>query len=775
MRVRPGFLLLGWALLCGALRAHAADANRHVSIWVISAEGAGPNDIAEGDDLPARMEALRLSLKGTRVRLLNLEAPLAAKTLSWFPEYTVPNFQAVANQRTTFAVLARFGAQNNVDIDLRVITWRESTDLLRSARTAGPDALPDVMEVGEDWSGYLAANGRIRSRPNWQKRRGNWRDVLGVPACALPLITDVRLLFYWKRLPSAPPGSPPLSLDNASWPTLLDSVRTGTPSGETVAFPIGNSLNLLYDYVSLAMAGGSESILHRGVFGTRLSLSSQSALSVPIYIAEHSAVSLGKGESRQLVSFPEATHEEEIRTFVNGGYRATVEPASFMARWAHDFYERQRSTGKPKRFWDYAAATIPPGNFLGGGELVVMSTKPDPKVAFELADFVSTDPEYTAMLGRAGFLASGKPDYGTDAVVSSLVRDERDVQDARRFGEAVRKAIDQGHRSPVFEHWHLIQDPDVLDKLQRVWRRMAEGDVVGMRQDVKDVDWAVNSQAYLPSRALNALIQSWQWVALIFFMGTLLLLLADLHRRRLQQVERQFNMRLEERLNERTRIARDLHDTLLQSFQALLPHLQTVSNVLPSQPGEAKRRVDRAIEEAENAITDGRDTVHALRSGGSSATDLDSAISNFTKELLSGATSEPVPEIHVQVEGKSTLLNPVIRDEVYRIAAEAIRNAIRHANARRIDVEIRYDEQHLRLRIGDNGTGIDLDTLNRDHKAGHWGLRGMRERAKLVGGTLEVWSQPNVGTEIELSVPAASVYAKPSSRRRAMLSNFWRI
>jgi signal transduction histidine kinase len=102
---------------------------------------------------------------------------------------------------------------------------------------------------------------------------------------------------------------------------------------------------------------------------------------------------------------------------------------------------------------------------------------------------------------------------------------------------------------------------------------MAEGDVAGVRQETKEADWAVNSQVYLPSRALNALIQSWPWVALIFSMATFLLVLGGLHRRRLQQVERQFNMRLEERLNERTRIPRDLHDTLLQSFQALLLRL----------------------------------------------------------------------------------------------------------------------------------------------------------------------------------------------------------
>jgi signal transduction histidine kinase len=212
---------------------------------------------------------------------------------------------------------------------------------------------------------------------------------------------------------------------------------------------------------------------------------------------------------------------------------------------------------------------------------------------------------------------------------------------------------------------------------------------------------------------------------------------------------------------------------LLQSFNALLLRLQTVSNVLPAQPDEAKRRIERAIEQASDAITEGRDTVNELRSGGSTI-DLDQAISSFARELLGGSASDTIPDVHVRVEGTPKLLNPVVRDEAYRILTEAVRNAIRHANARRIEVEIRYDEHHLRLRIGDNGTGIDPAILDHHHKAGHWGLRGMRERAKLVGGTLEVWSQVDIGTEIELSIPAASVYATPPSGRRSVLSRFGR-
>jgi signal transduction histidine kinase len=767
MKARVGTLLVAWALLCGAAMAQTADTERHISVWIISPEESGPNDIAQGEDIPSRMEALRRSLAGTRIRLLNVEDPLATKTGSWYPEYTVPNFQIVANQRKTFAALARFAEQNNAYVVLRLISWSEAFDLLRAGRTAGPDALPDVMEVGTTWTGYLAAKGIIRSRPDWQTHKGNWRDVLGVPACALPYITDVRILFYWKRLISAAPDSPPLTLNDTSWPAILDSVGSGASSGQTVTFPTGIALSLIYDYVSLVRAGGTQSIIHSGLLGSRLSLSDESALAVPIYLAEHSWVPLGKGEVRQLVSFPETTHEEVTRTFVNGGYRATLEPASFMARWADDFNERQLKKRNPQRFWDYAAAVPPPGGFKGGGELVVLSKTTDADLAFKLADYLATDPEYTEMLAQAGFLPPGRPGYGLDALVASLATNERDLGDARIFGETVKKAIDQGHRYPDVARWPVvIEDRTVLEKFQRVWRRMAEGDVAGVRQAAQEVDWAVNSQMYLPARAFNALIESWRLVALVLSMTAFLVVLGVLHRLRLRQVERQFNMRLEERLNERTRIARDLHDTLLQSFHGLLLRLQAVTTLLPERPEEAQKTLEGALDRAEQAITEGRDAVRGLRSSTELTNDLASAINTSGEELATGETNPYHAVFHVGVEGAWREFHPISRDEVYRIAVEAMRNAFKHAQAQRIEVEIQYQERQFRLRVRDDGKGIDGKFVNEDGGVGHYGLRGMRERANLLGGKLTVRSEPGSGTELELSVPATNVYATPDGGKR---------
>ena len=250
----------------------------------------------------------------------------------------------------------------------------------------------------------------------------------------------------------------------------------------------------------------------------------------------------------------------------------------------------------------------------------------------------------------------------------------------------------------------------------------------------------------------------------------LILLLAwCAHRYRLYQFTRQFNMRLEERVSERTRIARDLHDTLLQSFQGLLLRFQAVSNLLP--PQEAKQRLDDAIDQAAQAITEGREAVQGLRSSTTAPNDLALALRALGQELASSEVNENSPEFHVQVEGAPRGLHAILRDEVYRIAGEALRNAFRHARARRIELEIHYDERQLRLRIRDDGKGMESQVVDGAGRPGHWGLRGMRERAKVIGGNLELWSSVESGTEIELTIPAAAAYAASPPRRRSWLSS----
>jgi signal transduction histidine kinase/ligand-binding sensor domain-containing protein len=248
-----------------------------------------------------------------------------------------------------------------------------------------------------------------------------------------------------------------------------------------------------------------------------------------------------------------------------------------------------------------------------------------------------------------------------------------------------------------------------------------------------------------------------------------LVLLWGIYRLRIQQLRHQFALGLEARVNERTRIARELHDTLLQSFHALMLHFQIGIDLLPERPVEARKTLEAAIDRADQAINEGRDAVQGLRASAVETNDLVSAVRILGEELGAAETDQNSAVFEVEVEGAPRNLHPILRDEVYRIAAEALRNAFRHAQAQRIEVEILYGERWLRLRVRDDGKGIDPKFLSGDGREKHYGLHGMRERAQVVGGKLVVWSKPDSGTEVELSIPASTAYAT-SYRRRSWLS-----
>ncbi len=233
---------------------------------------------------------------------------------------------------------------------------------------------------------------------------------------------------------------------------------------------------------------------------------------------------------------------------------------------------------------------------------------------------------------------------------------------------------------------------------------------------------------------------------------------------RVRHLHKQFDMTLEARVGERTRIARDLHDTLLQSFQGLLPRIQAAIYKLPESPVDARKTLEAAVDQASQAITEGRDAVQGLRMSTVEKNDLGVAIRAIGEELASAETNQSPPKFEVVVEGTPRNLHPILRDEVYRLAAEALRNAFRHAQARQIEVELRYDERDFTVRVRDDGRGINREVLSGDGREGHYGLHGMRERAKLVGGELAIWSEADSGTEVELSIPASRAYTKSPRR-----------
>jgi signal transduction histidine kinase/ligand-binding sensor domain-containing protein len=216
---------------------------------------------------------------------------------------------------------------------------------------------------------------------------------------------------------------------------------------------------------------------------------------------------------------------------------------------------------------------------------------------------------------------------------------------------------------------------------------------------------------------------------------------------RMRQMARQLNLRFEERLAERTRIAQELHDTLLQGFISASMQLHVTASELPAD-SPAKSSLGRVLQLMRQVIDEGRNAVRGLRTPSADSNDLDRAFARIQQEQ----PHDQSIAFRVIVEGRSRPLHPVIRDEVYRIGREALVNAFRHAGAKSIEVELDYSAAHVRVLVRDDGCGIDPGVL-RSGRDGHWGLSGMRERAERIGARLKLRSRAAAGTEVELSVP----------------------
>jgi ligand-binding sensor domain-containing protein/signal transduction histidine kinase len=251
----------------------------------------------------------------------------------------------------------------------------------------------------------------------------------------------------------------------------------------------------------------------------------------------------------------------------------------------------------------------------------------------------------------------------------------------------------------------------------------------------------------------------WQtpWFRLACALAGVAMLFA-VYRVRIDYVARGLNRRFEERLAERTRVAQELHDTLLQGFISASMQLQVAADLVAAD-SSAKPLIARIVELMRHVIDEGRNTLGGLRASSVVDTlELGQAFARIQHEM---AVGEDVP-VRVFVDGHPRPLHPVVRDEVYRIGREALVNACRHSRAKGIEVVLEYSARQLRVVIRDDGCGIDPQVLG-SGREGHWGLVGMRERAERIRARLSIRSRPTTGTEVELSVPGRTAFQVEAS------------
>ena len=218
---------------------------------------------------------------------------------------------------------------------------------------------------------------------------------------------------------------------------------------------------------------------------------------------------------------------------------------------------------------------------------------------------------------------------------------------------------------------------------------------------------------------------------------------------------REEDIRLEERFRERARIVHELHDTLLQGFLGASMLLHHAVEQTPAD-SPSKPALSRALRLVHQAIDEGRAVIRGVHKASPAPSSLEQAFSN----LLSEVTPGPGLRIRIFVQGKPRSLNPAIQEQLFLIGREAVMNALRHSQATKVEVEVQYLRDLLRVFVRDNGCGINPEAVQKESDS-HWGLRGMRERAENIGARFGVWSRKGAGTEVRVDVPEHRETDKP--------------
>ena len=452
------------------------------------------------------MQAMWLKEYGadSQVRCENLLNPMLKDQLVYNRgELGEPHWQRLFSQISLMKALKRFAQKNDHIVSVRFIMWGKLfSELQKAIHTNG---MPDVFQVGSTWVKYFSDQGLLLTQHN--SKHLNFRSLPNIHNISVRFTTDMRMLFYWKKLPDWPASDQNIHLKTDSWDTLIASLTSEIIEGNNcppMVMPVGLTVNLIHDLVAL-VSDPTNSFYNENSRQVRLTGPS---INLPLLLAEKSTINDANGFPRRVIAFPEITMERAGENFCKGKYLATIQPAEFISQWFESFKQFSQKNGLKKvLFWDYAGIELPPHIFKGGSDLVVYKHSINKDAALQLREFLATDPEVNHCYIEV--------EKHFERFLSKLPEGYENFQKKVEKGLESNRIVNYPHLSKWPTH---IETRDILEKCQVFWRRIAEGDRLAIIHSAEELENEINEIINFKIHIIN-IIKSWWYVILFVLMS----------------------------------------------------------------------------------------------------------------------------------------------------------------------------------------------------------------------------------------------------------------
>ena len=481
--------------------------------------------VEEQMPIKKQLEAFNRRWASSNITVLNTTVDwMVDQLVVWNPEYDLPNWLVVRGQKKTLETLAGFAGKNNLHLCIRFLRWKTIIGALEKvldARAEGTlkktDVVPNVVQIGSTWAAYFAEKGISLSPTEAAGTELSWRKIKDVPV-SLPYTTDVRLLFYWKKLPGSEKPFGEWLKNVSDWQDITEAlskiVLNHHNPAPPMVMPSGLTFDLFHDYIPLVWASGTP-FFEKTPFGIRTDMGEKEAMKVPLLISENATIFDENGREYRIISFPEMSQESAAQQFMDGlEYVAIIQPAAFVSRWRRNFMKTVSAS--PEAFWDCAGVALLPATFKGGSDLMVVNGPEKNEMAFQLVRYLASDSKHSGLASENGYLPAQNSDFGLNVLLNTLGGPS--CNEAKNAVSLIHTAIKKGREYPPIPQVPTrMESIEILEAMQMLWRRIGEGDVLRVQKSAGKVALMINSRIYWPS-SMRVLVKR-LWPAITFILA----------------------------------------------------------------------------------------------------------------------------------------------------------------------------------------------------------------------------------------------------------------